>query len=362
MGKEYGIVTLQGATNYGAVLQAYALQEYLKSNNVNVEIINYYDDSLYGYYSPSIFNGPFKVKTILGKIVRYNSNHKQFSLFDTFRNNFLNMSKKINSLDDLKEYSKKYDVLIVGSDQVWNSKINKKTKDIYYLNFSSKAKKYSYAGSSGNIDSIKEDSNYVGKYLCDFQGVSVRESDLKDYLEKSYNIDAHLVCDPTLLLAKKEWIKIQKSYNVKDKFILVYMLNDNDNMINSVIEIIKQKNIDVINIGKNISKYDKRITYAGDVSPNQFIYLFNRASYVITNSFHGTAFSIIFDKKFLIFGNGKLNSRMETLLKGFSLEDKLIDEGVSLDKQLEIIDKDNAINYNCDYIRNSKEFLNSILK
>ena len=359
MKKNIGIVTLQGATNYGAVLQAYALQEYLKKNGNKVEIINFYDNSLYGYYSPFIFARPIKIKTVIGKIIRYKKNKIQFSKFETFRKNRLQLSPLLKKYNLLVDYAKKYDVLVVGSDQVWNANINCKTKDVYYLNFSDTAKKYSYAASSGNITSIESDCKYIDKYLNTFNGISVRENDLKEFLKKHFNINTDLVCDPTLLLSKEEWLKISEEYNIKNEFILVYMLNENENMIKFISELIQEKNMKVINIGKNISATNEMIEHAADVSPSQFIYLYNKASYIVTNSFHGTAFSLIFEKKFITFGNGKLNSRMDTLLKSFKLGERFInDKSISFNKQMSILEKSTIIDNSCSYVERSKEFIN----
>lgn len=360
MKKRIGIVTLQGATNYGAVLQAYALQEYLKKIGYYVEIINYYDNSLYGYYSPKVFAKPLRLKTIIGKIFRYKRNREQFMIFEKFRTEKLQLTPVIRKYEDLTRYSKKFDILIVGSDQVWNSKINYNTKEIFYLNFSDTAKKYSYAASAGNIDSIISDYFYITNYLSKFNDLSIRENDLGILLKKKFNINSSLVCDPTLLLTKDEWKKIEEKYEINDDFILVYMLNENGNMIEFIDNLIKKKNMLVINLGKNISEKNKNIKYLSNVSPGQFVYLYNKATYVITNSFHGTAFSIIYDKRFITFGNGKLNSRMETLLKEFSLEEKFMNGEVPFEKQLEVLEKNIKNDFSCSYVSNSKDFINNI--
>jgi len=359
MKKNLGIVTLQGATNYGAVLQAYALQETLKSNGFNVEIINYYSNHLYGYYKPNIFLCNKNLKTFVGKILRYKINKLQYHIFETFRNNYLNLSKKICNISSLKDYSKKFDYLIVGSDQVWNSNIICGDEDLFYLNISDTAKKYSYAASVGSIKNIKDISSLIDS-IINFSNISVRESDLNELLIKQCSINSSLVCDPTLLLSKNEWMKISKPCEVPEEFLLVYMLNENEYMIQSILNFAESSNINVINIGKNISSYSKKINYVSYISPNQFIYLFSKAKYVITNSFHGTAFSIIFKKKFLTFGNGKLNSRMETLLKAFDLKDRMVDANMSSQQQCKLIEKDYDYEDDVDYIVASKKFIKNI--
>lgn len=335
-----GIITFHRATNYGAVLQAYALQTILLHFNIDAEIIDNRSDrvdSLYSNTRPSISNKNGKItiqsiKSFVSKTIKHKENKLKRIIFDTFINEYLHTSHMFYSDDDLQKEENKYDFFICGSDQIWNLDITN-NNGIYFLNFTSSNKKNSYAASLGSICIPECKAEIYQKYLCDFQYLSVREQSSIATINRIYPGEVTCVLDPTLLLSCSLWKNCCKPVNFKksDRFILFYELYDlkNSSLHNFVIELSKATGFYIVHIGKNKRfKYkNNRIDYIP--SPDQWIWLFMNAAYIVTNSFHGTVFSINFHKNFftglLIPDKRPANIRINDLLDSLELSDRKID-------------------------------------
>ena len=228
MVKKIGILTFHKAHNYGAMLQAFALSKKLNSN-YNVEIIN--------YYNKRIFNGykvirPFKknilksFKRLLHDIFYFKVDLERYKSFDNFINNKCNLSSNYNDKDLIKGIND-YNILIAGSDQVWNKNIVGELSDIYTLNFptSKDCKKISYAASIGQTSLISEYESEYKKKISQIDYISVREQDAKNELEKIIDNEIKEVLDPTLLLTKDDWDEEISSIKVDDKnYIFAYVV------------------------------------------------------------------------------------------------------------------------------------------
>ena len=332
--KKVGIVTFHRATNYGAVLQAYALQQQMKKDGYSCEIVDIRNDRVDLHYRRIV---PRFASTgaVLKDIRKYLSGwwhildkiKRQF-VFDAFLKKNMNLSNPCGNIEELKAISGDYDFFLCGSDQVWNLGSNGKNS-AYFLDFTDPAKRNSYAASIGTAHIEDEYLSEYKRFLEGFNRISVREKESVSEIKKACGKDATWVLDPTLLLTNKEWEACTEAIDVPSKYVLVYMLYDvaNEAFIEFIDRIATDKDLSVVYIGKN-----KRIKIKDKVevfpTPSQWVWLFLNASYVITNSYHGTVFSINFGKEFytglLVPDTRPANVRMRGILEYLGLNDRLI--------------------------------------
>lgn len=321
------IVTLHGYSNYGNKLQNYALQEVIKKLGFDVETINF--NVLELNKRSSIF---VKIKTallnpkkIFDFINRQRLNfldkkliNEKISRFKEFSVNFLNEKGYELSLSELDKINDLYSYFISGSDQVWNPLyINKYFK--YYLTFAEKSKSISYSASFAVPEVSDEISFRIKPWLEDFNYISVREIEGQRIVKAITNLDVPVLVDPTLLIDKEHWIDIARvhEHKPKNKYILTYFLGkDNKAAFKRINLIAKESGFDIVRLGDLKAK----IFYAAD--PSEFIDYFNDAEIIFTDSFHGAVFSILFNRPFVVFKRGNMNSRIDTLLSKFKLEDR----------------------------------------
>ena len=321
--KKIGVLTFHNPINYGGILQAYALQTFLKKNNFDCEIINY--NSMHIKRSNSlIFNQGKKTstKTIIKNLITIIPNVVRKKNYNKFIRRNLYLSERIEKKDFVSYCNNNYESIIVGSDQVWNVDITKDEKDIYFLK-NIQCNKNSYAASAGT-DS-KENIDAILNNTKKFNNISIREeSTCKILRDKGVNVEQNV--DPVILLKSEEWSKF--SYNIKDKnksgYILLYILEENKN-IKKIAE--KIKDIYKIDKIKTFSKKKygiKKIKSIGTSGPKEFLNAFYNSKVVLTNSFHGTVFSIIFKKDFYVLLPNKRSERIVSILRLFGLENRIV--------------------------------------
>lgn len=203
--------------------------------------------------------------------------------------------------------------------------LNNRVDDIYFLNFGYFTHKVSYASSLGNYQLDNEEYNRsIIQLLSNYDRVSTREN--SKLLESLINRAVYNVCDPTLLLCKEEWAEKLKLRKRQSKFLLIYALTDQDRVIEIARLISKEKSLPILFLGKTKRKYSG-ITCINDAGPKEFVELFYNAEYVVTNSFHGTAFSINFHKQFVSVKHPKSPERALHILKVTNLESRLVMSG-----------------------------------
>ena len=331
-----GVLTYHYANNYGAVLQAYALKNHLEKQGHNVEILNYNTSKLY------LKNRPLKskIKTFMWNgLKKVLGGAKKEKAFVCFRKSKLEVEgEQIKEHSALEHYVKKqdFDAFIVGSDQVWNTEINGKDK-AYFLDFAGDKKRISYAASFGVSDLPIEDLKTVKEAVSLFNAVSVREETGKEILKKSgFKGNIQVVLDPVFFLDEKQWSKIFSKRLIDRKYILCYVMPGDSILENKIVSIankIKEKTgFEIIFIGRK--EYCRFKNDGKDIigaSPEDFLSLIKYAEVVVTNSFHGTAFSILFSKCFYALtnpnktGNKQLGSRINDLLEILNLKSHLVD-------------------------------------
>ncbi len=317
MKKKIGIITLIDR-NIGNRLQNFALQEFLVDKGYDVETIGWREYNRAKIVIKSL------LKNVYLKINRWKKSYNY--TWDIFDLN-INWSPVIipyQAENISSEIKKRFDFFVVGSDQVWNP-------NFYYyvprafLKYADDKQKVSYAGSFGVSDVPEEHKEEYKIWLSKFKALSVREEAGSEIIKNLTGRDAVVSLDPTMLISKEKWIQIaQKSkYRVKEKFVVKYFLGDNAKEYNEFIEK-KAKELDA----KIIDILNFEDTWI--IGPAEFIYLYVNAEAAFVDSFHGTVFSILFNKPFAVFdrigttGTGNMNSRIDTLLKTFDLENHRI--------------------------------------
>lgn len=312
--KKIAIVTLFGNFNFGNRLQNFAMQEFLIQQNYIVSSI----------YKTDIYNKT--VKKTIKNFVRYvyaliSKKGKRSLKFWKFTKRYIKMTC-VNSNKEFELLNKDFDYFIVGSDQVWNPEFF----DIPYeqfLLFTQSEKKIAISASFG-IEKIPENKiKVVRDSLNTFNHFSVREEKAALIIKDLINKDANVVIDPTMMLEKEKWDNYLTKVSPKKKYILVYFLGDLTEEYKKFIENVSSiNNLDVIDI------LDEKSGYY-DSDPFDFITLISKSSLVVTDSFHGSVFSIIFHIPLVICdrkdGYMSMNSRIETLVNKFNLENRLFE-------------------------------------
>lgn len=344
--KKVGIITFHNEQNYGAILQAYALQKTIQNLGCDSYVINYIEPV--EKYWKDIITEKNKLlyikiflKVFITNILFFMENRKRKKNFLNFIDKNINLYGKYKDEKQLKEKAPELNVYITGSDQVWNAKITKGLKDAYTLNFGAEnIIRASYAASLGSNKIDKNDEKEYQEKLKVLDEISVREQSGKELLEKILDRDIEVVLDPTLLLDKETWNEVEKSnVNKGQKYILVYDLEKNDLIYEVAKELSRKLEIPIINFRRKkqegvISKYE--------CGPDEFLKLFDNAELIITNSFHGAVFSIIFHKKFYVLPHTKTFARTENLLKLLELETQIINN----ENQIKNISIEENIDYN----------------
>lgn len=323
MNKKCLIVTFQNAFNYGAMLQCYALQHTLERNGVDVKVLNYENKVINDFYK--IFYYPKNekflkkyLKSSISALYFFRQLYGRNEKFKKFLENNINLTKGYTK-KELKSVSLGNDItLIAGSDQIWNTDLTNGFDDIYYLNFSKSSKKISYAASIGKNEIDLKFLDNTKKCLDEFSYISVREETGKKEIEKKLNKKVDVVLDPTLLIERKEWEKSVTNNKIGDKYIFVYMANDN--VIKAAKYISEKENLKIVNVSKK-NYFGKKEINKFKSDPFEFLTLLSNAEYVITTSFHATTFSMIFNKKIIVFPPKGLSSRITDLVEKLELQD-----------------------------------------
>lgn len=347
--KTVGIATItvlekcENAYNFGNKLQAYALQEFLRQSGYRPETIKYISTTPdYTRNSSASQKRSYKLSQIIDDSFRIINRHihsdeiahkrnEREKKFDAFVRSNISHTDEVYCADsDFSALNDKYDCFITGSDQVWNPYFEG-SNEFYYLTFAPNGKRISYAPSIA-VEQIPEQiKEQYGQWLKGIDYLSVREDAGAELLKRAFGVDAKLVCDPVFLLDKKQWEKLAIKPNVSEKYFLVYILGKKSVETKKAIRRLEKK------LGlKAIDAYtrDDRASYFA--GPKDFLGLIQNAEFVFTDSFHGTAFSVIFGRPVVSVERksaNKMNSRIDSLFRLLNVSNR------SLDYLLENIDQ-----------------------
>jgi len=335
-------ISFHRAINYGAVLQVYALQESIKNLGGNCTVLDYRNDVLEKIHSESKIGDCKTIKDFRRFIFLSRNNNLKNKAFRSFCENNLNLSKPYFTIDELQKDEYKYDKFITGSDQVWNGSISK-MDPAYFLNFVNDIeKKNSYAASFGFEVIQDEQINDYFNLLKEYNSMSVREIQGAKIIKELLGKDIEIVLDPTLLLSKEQWLEIAEEYLSNENYILIYGFGGAKHKMQFAKNLSKKTGCKIVHIANPY--FNKLgIQYEKALGPKEFLGIFKNAEYIVTNSFHGTAFAINFNKEFfveLLPEALNVNSRLTNILDLFRLKNRLIfSEDVSL--------SDEVIDYAC---------------
>lgn len=321
-----GIMTFHAAHNFGAALQAYALCEWVKSNNVNAELINYQPLEMEKLYSINPFYG--NLKNSIKRLIATRKRWSQIRAFRKFQESELNQSDKIKSITQYRNTIKKYDSIIYGSDQIWNPGITGDI-DVFWGKYAI-GKKIAYAASFGTDKLTELQQKKIKDYLDSFEMISVRESQSVGMIGNNISVNAQVVCDPVFLLGAEFWKKWARCSEaiIKKNYILYYSLRKDPELIKKTLELSKMKKIPIYIIHPIAQKQSIAGKQLYNVGPKEYVNLIFNSSYICTNSFHAVAFSCIFRKRVLHISNKGSKGRVESLMKLFNLtgeEQKVVD-------------------------------------
>lgn len=315
--KKVGILTFHKSINYGSVLQAWALSRVL--HNYDVSIINYEPivyKKIYGVFSFS--RGP---KHNVNRLINYTAIKNQIRNFADFRQEYMTLTQKCTANDVSINSFKQYDAVITGSDQIWNVHAED-SDDVFFLPYKLNAKKIAYACSINTTDFTEKrcDEN-LKKYMLDYDFISIREQSGAKKVAKFLNNkkSIYTVLDPTLLNSKENFDTITNERIVNEPYIFLYNVWSGLVAVEAAEKISKLTGLPVYTaLTDTRIKQIIRIEKAGIIiekkhtSPQDFLSLIKYADLVITESFHGTAFSLIFEKNFVCINskdnNGKLKN------------------------------------------------------
>lgn len=327
--KKIGLTTIYSVPNYGSVLQTYATQEILKKLGSDCYIINYKYPNQWHY---SIgFKKP-KLKSILMQFLGIRSIHRKQKKLQTFKKKYFHFTKEYCTLDDLrKENWSEYDLVVTGSDQIWNSKYLKGDSAFMLSYLPDNIKRISIASSFASKSIPPQYIEKYKKYLSKFDALSVREQNGIGIINKVLSIkkEVKVILDPTLLLSKEEWLNLipRSNFRKTDKYILFYMWDYAFNpkpyifkILAHLVEKYKYKVIALEGYKKKKEACGVNMIDKTDASINEFIDLFANADIVITSSFHGTAFALNFGKPLIsIIPDDKGDDRQSTLLTNLGI-------------------------------------------
>lgn len=322
--KVVAAITFHHAHNFGSVLQAYALQEYIKElyreacQSVDYKIIDYYTDRQEELYS--VFKSGMSAKVLVKNIIAL-PHAKQLRVkhrkFEDFLKSRCQLTKRYRNSDDLKNEIPEADIYISGSDQIWNVRA-KDYSPAYYFDFlDNKAKRISYAASLGplKIDWTQYDAEGCKALLKKYSAISVREQGSADNIKKLFDVNCSINVDPTILLTMEQWREIQSDADYKGgKYILLYCLEPSKIQLEMADTVSKKLNLPIVILRYN-NKNDmlNHFVKKYDSGPEDFLAYIDHASLILSSSFHGTAFSLIYHKPFYVL-NGMQDNRIASIL------------------------------------------------
>lgn len=319
--KRVGIMTYHNADNLGAVLQAYALQTTMEEKcGVSAQIIDYRCSAIEATKYTKRGTGFASMVKAVPKAVYYWIKRRGF---DAFRRSYLKCSSKEYTPDSIADSIAEYDAFITGSDQVWNPECSG-GDGAYFLDFVPRGKgKYAYAASLGKYQFASSQQPHYRRLLETFDAISVREKSAKEELARLGVEDVQVCPDPVFLLTRERWKAIMPKRLYRQRYVLVYLVLPDHQVLKSAEEYAKQHHCKIINNKKSIE-------FILHNSPAEFLSWIYHAEAVFTNSFHGSAFSLLLEKPLaadIQHMDGGINNRVQELLDAVGAQNCIIGTG-----------------------------------
>lgn len=335
-----GILTFHHAHNYGAVLQAYALKKKLTRMGHEAHIVNYRNPSIEQKYqrqlNADIRAGDFLHPGMLKYKFQFMRDRKamqgawnaQWDRFEAFISRYLEEGPPLHGAEEIAK--EPYDALIAGSDQIWTSRITGGLDRAYLLDFEFSGRKISYAASIAKGEIPAREKKAFRNCLPKFDFLSVREQSLAESIRQNYGLPVTDVLDPTLLLEAEDYLPLlSESCAVCGDDLFAYYVTEDIEMDRCVSLLSEKKKLRRTGLHYYMKKGLDTETEFADYGPNEFLSAIRNAGTVVTNSFHGTVFSILFQKDF--YSICKDNARILNLLKALGLEDRAARDADGID-------------------------------
>lgn len=350
--KKIAMITVHRTLNYGTMLQMYACSELFRERGYETETVDYYRSRDYrneDYRSAGAYckkrialegAGGIKGKAVTAAkgVLLYRDTKRFADICNRFMAEKLTLTKPYESLEALRNDPPKADLYCAGSDQIWNSDYNGSVDKAFFLDFAEKgARKISYASSIGKEELSDAEGRVFKEALADFDAVSVREKSAESILH-GLGIDAQAVLDPTLTLDIAKWDALCAKPVIKEPYLLIYKLKGDDTLDRTAYRIAEEKRLPIVRISFSGMKKEKGETTVVLPEIGEFLSLIKNAAYVVTNSFHGTCFSINFSRQFTSVTRQNYNTRIANILGQLRIGDRLCASPDDIAAQLSDID------------------------
>ncbi|MEE1317873.1 MAG: polysaccharide pyruvyl transferase family protein [Ruminococcus sp.] len=340
--KKIGILTFHRAVNYGAQLQAYALQRTATDLGAECELVDYICPAITKPYKPIYITKNNPIMSLAKSLIMFNRRIKKAKSFESFQDKIVK-SKEQYVPENIADAKDKYDVFITGSDQVfspWCADFD----PAYFLTFADDRQKFSYAASFATKEIPDEMKSEFTKRLDGFQKISVREQEGVRLVDELCKKNAEVTLDPTILLGADKWGEIAEC-DCNEPYVFVYSVMPQISLVNFACKLAEEKNMKVIFVNDAPHMPNKNIEYKRATSVEKFIGYIKNASYVVSNSFHATAFSVIFHKSMFIEFQNKVNRnvRSESFLANLGIS-RGIENGVAEETKIDWNDVDSKLN------------------
>lgn len=334
-----GIITFHKSLSYGGCLQAYASQLLLEDAGFDAFFIDYENPYEARKKSNAVFrygSAKEKLAAIVKKTVFHQAEYQRRA-FSAFHAMLPTTSDSFCNVDEMGDIDA--DLLVVASDQVWSPKITGEIDPAFFLNFGRAKKRISLASSLGSYSLSPEEQQICASYLSHFDAVSVREEFAREQIDPLCSRDVHVELDPTLQLDSNRWRGVSEKpllSKVKDGYILVFMVSSSPVRYERILaELSAEFQVPVVMVRLN-SKKPTAVDEVVPATPFELVWLIDHASFVLTDSFHGLAFSVNMETPFLALPNRSNNVRLAELLGSMGLADRMVHESEDIKLNFEM--------------------------
>lgn len=300
--------------SYGAVLQSLAFNHFLREMAYDAKLIHYQHQDMQGTNHKS-------VKSIIKNMLLFAEQNKTKRKTTAFINENIAHTQEFHAYGELQSLDEAGACFISGSDQVWNPSL---CSPFFFLDFVQKGKAISYAASMGNTNVPEENAERFWKYISKFKRISVREETVKELLADKGFKDAEVHLDPTLLYPAEFWEQFETEIRLPSQYILLFPIYWDERFNQELKKLHEETGLPIVALSTSMKVYCN--IRMGKVTPSDFLWLVHHADRVITSSFHGAVFSIIFRKKYSVLIDPNKPSRLSDLLGMLSLQNAISED------------------------------------
>lgn len=333
-----GVLTFHRAHNYGAMLQAYALRKTLNKRGYDVEFISYRQKSIEDAYKVRLWKYDISssfhnnVLNLISNIITLLKRLRRAYVFKQFTSSYLPESKSY-SKEQLLSNTLDYDVVFFGSDQIWTTRFLGKFDEVFWGDIHlTNGKKVAYAPSMELKELSDEEKQFIKTHIRNFDSLSARETSMSNLLESITGLKVRTVLDPTLLCERSDYKEILSTSKFKfsEPYVLVYQVGQHNEVMEIAKVIANQLKCRIIEIGSQVLLHSDS-SYKDKFGPSEFVSLIANATFVVSCSFHGTAFAVNFHKPFYSVLISGIDSRVRSFLNQLNLQKRGVRKAEDVD-------------------------------